>query len=117
LRFGKVRRASLGIEYFWKSDQGIGIAKTVDYGPAAAAGLRGLKVEKKYIRYGNHVVPRIEIDKSTADVIVAINDIPINSTDDLLEAMDTIEPGNQATLKILRDGSITSVSVTLGQEP
>ena len=117
LQFGKVRRASLGIEYFWKSDQGIGIAKTVDYGPAAAAGLRGLKVEKKYVRYGNHVVPRVEIDKSTADVIVAINVIPSNSTDDLLEAMDRFTPGNQANVKVLRDGSVVDVSVTLGQEP
>ena len=52
LQFGEVRRASLGIDLFWKAEQGLGVAKTTPNGPAARAGIRGLSVERKTSPHG-----------------------------------------------------------------
>jgi S1-C subfamily serine protease len=117
LRFGEVRRASLGIEFFWKTDRGgVGIARTADYGPAREAGLQGLKIRRKLVRIGNQVVPKIEIDESSADIILAVNGEAVNSTDALRDAIEKYEPGQQVTLRVLRQGSVVEVPVTLSLE-
>lgn len=116
LEFGEVRRASLGIDLFWKADQGLGVARTQDYGPAAAAGIRGLKVSRKLVRVGNRVFEQLQYDKDAADRIIGINDVPVNSTDDLQDALDRYKPGQQVNVQILRNGRPMSVPLTLGLE-
>jgi S1-C subfamily serine protease len=117
LKFGEVRRPSLGIEFFWKTERGgVGIARTADYGPARDAGLKGLRIRRKLVRVGNQIVPKIEIDESSADVILAVNGQEVNSTDGLRDAIEKYEPGQQVTLRILRQGSIVEVPITLGLE-
>ncbi len=114
LKFGEVRRASLGIELYWKSDQGLGVARTIENGPAARAGLRGLKVERKRVRVGPQIFETLQADKSAADQILAIEGKRITSTDDLQEVLDQYEPGQTVDLTVLRGGTTLSVPVTLG---
>lgn len=117
LKFGEVRRASLGVEFFWKVERGgVGIARTADYGPARDAGLKGLRIRRKLVRVGNQIVPKIEIDESSADIILAVNGQAVNSTDDLRAEVEKYEPGQQVVLSILRQGEVTEVSLTLGLE-
>lgn len=116
LEFGEVRRASLGIELFWKADRGIGVARAEEYGPAEQAGIRGLKVERKLVRVGNRVFEQLQYDKEAADRIVGIDGFAINSTDDLQEALDQCKPGQRVTVKILRQGRPIDVPLTLGLE-
>ncbi len=116
LQFGEVRRASLGIELFWNADQGLGVAKTTENGPAFRAGIRGLKVERKLVRIDGRIFETLQPDKSSADRILAVDGTPISSTDDLQEALDRFKPGETVNLRILRDGRELIVPVQLGLE-
>jgi S1-C subfamily serine protease len=114
IQFGEVRRASLGIDLFWKTDQGIGVARTQEYGPAYKAGIQGLKVERKVVRSGNRLFETIEADKSSADRILAIDGNGVNSTDDLLDVLDMFKPGQEVMVTVLRQGRKLQVPVRLG---
>ena len=116
LKFGEVRRASLGIDMFWKSEQGLGVARTEQNGPAFEAGIRGLKVTRKVVRVGNRLFEVEQPDKNSADRILAINNLQINSTDDLQEALDQFKPGDRVNVSILRQQQRLTVPVTLGRE-
>lgn len=114
IQFGEVRRASLGIDLFWKTKKGLGVAKTIENGPAARAGIRGLSVERQVFQSGGRIFERLQADKSSADRIFSINGKEVNSTDDLQEVMDAYKPGQTVNLTVLRGGQIITVPVTLG---
>ena len=116
LQFGQVRRASLGIELFWKSDEGLGVAKTTPNGPAERAGVRGLRMERKMVRMGNRLLEVVQADKASSDRLLAVNGIPVSTTDDLQETLDQFEPGQSVNLAILRNGRQLIVPVQLGLE-
>jgi 2-alkenal reductase len=90
-------------------DRGAYISKTIPNGPAEKAGLRGSSNE---IIYDDR---RIEIG---GDVIVAIDNVPVNSFDDILIyiALNTA-PGQQVILKIVRDGETQEIPVMLEPRP
>jgi serine protease Do len=52
----------------------------------------------------------------SGDVIVAFNDKPVTDANNLILAVSDCVPGSQATLKLIRDGSVKIVSVTLGEK-
>ena len=117
LQFGEVQRASLGIDFFWKSDSGgVGIAKVSEFGAARKAGLQGLAIRRKLFRIGNQIVPQTEIDESEADIILAVNDEPVNSTEELREVVEKYKPGDRVDLRLRRQNQLTTVQVTLGLE-
>ena len=117
LQFGEVQRASLGIDFFWKSDGGgVGIAKVSESGAARQAGLRGLAIRRKLYRIGNRIVPQTEIDESEADVILAVNDVAVNSTEELREVVESFKPGDRVNLRLRRQDQLATVQVTLGLE-
>jgi S1-C subfamily serine protease len=116
LRFGEVRRASLGIEIFWRADRGLGVVYVVDGGPAARAGIRGAKLERKIVRTRRGLEEAIEVDQAAADIILAIDGVAIASTDELQDLLDQLEPGRLVSLTILRDGAQVVVPLTLGRE-
>jgi S1-C subfamily serine protease len=68
--------------------------------PAAAAGLRAARLERREV-----VVP--------GDVIVALNDKPVASVARLQARLDDFNPGDKVRLGILRDGTRTNVDITL----
>ncbi len=77
--------------------------------PAAQAGLRG---SSKTIKLDGSEV------KIGGDVIVAIDDQPVRSMDDLIVYLvKKAHPGQKVTLTILRDGQERHVGVTLGERP
>jgi S1-C subfamily serine protease len=51
------------------------------------------------------------------DVIVAVDDEPVGSGDDLLSAVGTHAPGDEVTVTVERDGENAGVSVTLVRNP
>lgn len=116
MQFGEVRRATLGIDLFWKADRGIGVARVEQYGPAEQAGIRGLKVERKYVRRGGQIFERTTYLKESADRIVGINNFQIDSTDDLQDALDQCKPGQKVDVKIIRQGREVTVPMVLGLE-
>jgi S1-C subfamily serine protease len=79
---------------------GVFVLEVDPNGPAAAAGLRGARLER-----GTVVVP--------GDVIVAIGEKPVASVPRLQARLDDFNPGDKVRVGILRDGKRMTVDVTL----
>ncbi len=91
---GKVEHAYLGIATSNPaSGKGAQVAQVRTSTPAAAAGLRA------------------------GDVITAIDDAAIASSDALRTAIDAHRPGDTVKLTVVRSGQTTSIPVTLGTRP
>ena len=116
LLHGAVRRATLGIDLFWKTEQGLGVARTQPGGPAFNSGIKGLEVKRKVYRVGNRVIETIEADKASADRIIGIDGVEIKTTDDLQDVLDQHKPGEQVQVSVLRDGNLINIPITLGLE-
>jgi S1-C subfamily serine protease len=109
IRHGAIVRPSLGVAL--APDQlterlgldGVLVMRVDPGGPAARAGLRPTRRDLMgNVRLG--------------DVIVAIDDEPLKSTEDFFAALEEREPGDEVTLTVVRDGEPTSVPLTLGRE-
>lgn len=116
LEHGAVRRATLGIDLFWKAEQGLGVARTQQGGPASNGGIKGLEVMRKVVRVGNRVFETIEADKRSSDRIVGIDGVEIKTTDDLQDVLDQHKPGEQVDVSVLRGGKLINIPITLGLE-
>ena len=55
------------------------------------------------------------LDRSTADVIVALEGKPVKTGDDFLNILDTKKPGDTAVVRILRAGRPMDIPVRLGE--
>lgn len=85
------------------------VIEVVQGGPAAKAGLRG---SNKTVKLDG---ANVEIG---GDVIVAIDDQPVRSMDDLIVYLvKETRPGQKVTLTVLRDGQERRIEVTLGERP
>jgi S1-C subfamily serine protease len=84
---------------------GILIWKVVPDSPADGAGLQSSDTH-------------IELDGQEeiigGDIITAINDTPMATTDDFTGLLDELESGDEVTLDLLRDGEELEVTLTLG---
>ncbi|WP_396189502.1 S1C family serine protease, partial [Flavobacterium sp.] len=115
IEYGIIQRAVLGISFlerrpftqsqnntnnsdFAGVDQGIIILEVPKTSPAYNAGLRGV------------------VNGTLGDVLVGLNSIPVNNTNDLLAALDKYKPGDRVKLHVLRGVAKTRISldVTLG---
>jgi S1-C subfamily serine protease len=109
IRNGKVTRPGLGVAL--APDQlserigldGVLVMRVDPGGPAADAGLRPTERDLQ----GNITL---------GDVITAIDNQPVKSTEDYFSALEEHKPGDQVTLSIERDGQSRQVTVTLGEE-
>lgn len=81
--------------------KGVALVRIQRNGPAAKAGL------KAFSRGDGGIVQ--------GDVITAINDEPIETADDMLNALEKLNPGDTATLTLWRAGATRKVSVTLAE--
>ncbi|HEY8498958.1 MAG TPA: PDZ domain-containing protein, partial [Limnochordales bacterium] len=89
--------------------RGAYVVQVVANGPAAAAGLRG---SQRQTVVGSERLP------VGGDVIVAVDDTPIASFDDLLVYIARYtEVGQRLRVTLLRDGKRMQVEVTLGARP
>ncbi len=85
-------------------DYGVYVVEVVPGSPADRAGLQGAETTDS-----PHVIP------PGGDLIVAINDHPVYTFDDLISYLVTkVRPGDTVTLTIYRDGKKMDVEVTVG---
>ena len=88
--------------------RGVQVVSVQPGSPAAEAGLRA----------GTSTTDVAgETYASDGDVITALDGMPVRSADDFSAAIAQREPGDSVTLTVYRDGSSTSVEVTLGVRP
>jgi len=105
IRHGKVVRPGLGVQI--AADQlarklslkGVLIMEVQPGSSAEKAGLRGTDIRSQQRRLG--------------DVIVAINEQPIVSFDDLASTLEQFRVGDQVAVTVLRDGETKKFTVTL----
>lgn len=115
---GRVVHATLGISgrAIWPGlaealnlavDHGIMIEDVTPGGPAAQAGIRG----------GNRLVlAGLQQLRVGGDILVAINGQSLTDPNDLKVVLNRAEPGDMATLRIVRDGRKMDVRVKLGEQ-
>jgi S1-C subfamily serine protease len=111
---GRVIRPDIGITRVYQTEKGLVIATLAPGGPAERAGLRGFRTVRQQRRRGPFVYEETQIDRSAADLIVAIDGQRIRLADELLSAIDSRRPGDEVVLTVIREGRELNVSVVLG---
>ncbi|MCL4202695.1 MAG: trypsin-like peptidase domain-containing protein [Pirellulaceae bacterium] len=111
---GRVIRPDIGITRVYQTEEGLVIATLASGGPAERAGLRGFRLVRQQQRRGPFVYEETQIDRSYADLIVAVDGVRIRLADDLLSAIEAKRPGEQVVLSVIREGREIQVPVTLG---
>jgi S1-C subfamily serine protease len=108
IKNGKLERPGLGTQVF--NDQlarnlGVGkgalIYKVLPASPAARAGLRPTRRTR-------------DGDIRLGDIIIALDDKPVEKANDLFDLLEKYKIGDKVTLKIVRDDEEETVQVTLG---
>ncbi len=114
IRNGRVIRPDIGITRVYQIEEGLVIATLAAGGPAEQAGLRGFRLIRQQRRRGPFVYEETQIDRSNADLIIAIDGQRVRTADDLLSAIESKRPGDTVTLTVIREAREIQVPVTLG---
>ena len=112
IRDGRVVRPSLGVSAYIQTDNGLMVGQVVPDGPADLAGLRGVRVIRKRTYFGEQRT----VDYNYADTILAVEGKPVKNLDDLMSVVETMDPGQQARLTVLREGAAVPVVIRLGED-
>jgi S1-C subfamily serine protease len=111
---GRVIRPDVGITRVYQVERGLVIATLAPGGPAERAGLRGFRLVRQQQRRGPFVYEETQIDRSYADLIIAVDGERVRLADDLLSLIERKRPGEQVVLTVIREGRELQVPVVLG---
>lgn len=110
---GKVTRPDTGITRVVQSEAGLVVATMTPGGPAERAGLRGFRIVREQKRRGPFTYEERTIDRSQADMIVAVDGEKVVTADEFLGRIERHLPGEQATLTIIRGDRRVDIPLTL----
>jgi len=110
---GRIIRPDVGIAQVYQTERGLLIASLVPGGPAERAGLRGPRLVRRRKQQGPFVYDTQTIDRSAADLIVAVDGQPVKTGDDFLSAIEAKQPGDQVVVTVVREGQERQVPVRL----
>lgn len=113
---GKVVRPDAGIARVYQTDRGLLVATLAPDGPAERAGVRGFRVVRERRRQGPFIAEFERVDRTGADLIVAVAGQPVQTADDFLSAIDAKNPGDQVLITVEREGHRLDVPVALDAE-
>jgi S1-C subfamily serine protease len=116
IRDGRIVRAEIGIVRVYETERGLLIYALTPGGPAHQAGLQGPKVIRRKKRQGPFIYEYRTIDRSAADLIVAIDDKPVRTADELLTIIESKAPGDEVVVTVIRDGKQKRITVRLEAE-
>ncbi len=103
---GRVTRAGLGVQFLpdhvtaRSGVKGVAIYAVREGSPAAAAGLQGIGVSRRG-------------ERLFGDVITAVNQTPVSTTEELQALLDPRKPGDRITLTLSRAGQTRELTLTL----
>jgi S1-C subfamily serine protease len=110
---GRVIRPDAGITRVMQTEKGLLIATLTPGGPAEKAGLQGFKVVKQRRRQGPFSYETQSIDRSAADLIVAVDGQKVVTADDFLGIVEAKQPGQDVIVSVIRGGQEVRVPVRL----
>ncbi|GAA4432961.1 S1C family serine protease [Bremerella cremea] len=113
LENGRVIRPDIGITRVYQTEQGLMVATVAQGGPADRAGIKGFRLVREQIQRGPFIYEQNRLDRSEADTIVGIDNVPVQTADDLLSAIENNKPGETVVLSVLRKGKKVGVQVEL----
>jgi serine protease Do len=106
------------------------ISQVVEQEPQPYIGITGLDlspaIAQQYQLPADRGVLIVEVAPNTpaedagivpGDILIALNDAPIETVQELQRTLEEYQPGDEITLVVNRDGSETEVSITLGESP
>ena len=114
---------SEGVGFATPIDTVKGVADTLISGGKVQHAYLGIQVSDTTANGGakvNSVVSGSPADKAglqAGDVITAVGGTQISTADELTAAVNVYKPGDKATLKVNRNGTTKSISVTFGTRP
>ncbi|QDU29894.1 Serine protease Do-like HtrA [Anatilimnocola aggregata] len=110
---GKVTRPDTGITRVYQTDKGLVIATLATGGPAERAGLRGFRIVREQKRRGPFTYEERSIDRTSADMIVAVDGEKVVTADEFLGLIERHLPGEQAILTVVRSDRRIDVPIIL----
>jgi S1-C subfamily serine protease len=110
---GRVIRPDVGITRVMQTEKGLLIATLAAGGPAEKAGLQGFKVVKQRRRQGPFSYETQSIDRSAADLIVAVDGQKVVTADDFLGIVEARHPGEEVIITVIRGGRELRVPLRL----
>lgn len=113
---GKVIRPDAGIARVYQTDKGLLVAAVTPEGPSERAGMRGFKVVRERRRQGPFLAEFERVDRSGADLIVAVAGETVRTADDFLAAIESRNPGDQVLIAVEREGHRLELPVVLDAE-
>jgi S1-C subfamily serine protease len=111
---GKVIRPDAGISRVYQTEQGLLIVTLTPGGPAERAGLRGFRITRETKRRGPFTYEERRVDRSQADLVVAVDGEKVTTGDAFLAIVERHQPGERAIITVARDGQLVDVPVVLG---
>ena len=115
IEYGRAIRGTLGIDVFFNTEEGLGVGRVIDGGPASKAGLQGLERVRER-RPNGFTVTYLRPNPDKTDKIISIDGVNIESTDDYQAAMDSRKPGDVVDVVCERAGAQRTVKIRLGIE-
>lgn len=116
LKYGKVIRPDLGIIHTTPQRDGLRINVLAPDGPAAEAGLRGVRVVRRKVRQGRYLFEYETPDYDYADRIIGISGTKVETYSDLIRAIEGKNPGEKVIVEVIRNGEKNKVPVILGEQ-
>ncbi len=116
LERGKVIRPDAGITHVYPTERGLLVAAMAPGGPAEKAGLRGFRITNQRRRQGPIVYESRSLDRSTADLILAVDGEPVSTPGEFLSAIESRQPGEDVVITIEREGQQLRVPLRLAAE-
>jgi S1-C subfamily serine protease len=113
---GRVIRPDAGIARVFQSEAGLMVAAVVPEGPADRAGIKGFRVVRERRRQGPFVTEFERVDRTGADLIVAVDGQKVRTADDFLSAVESRNPGDKVLVRVSREGHELEVPLVLGAE-
>lgn len=113
---GRVVRPEAGISRVYQTEGGLLVAALVPDGPAERAGIRGFRIVRERRRQGPFVTEFERVDRSGADLIIAVGGESVKTADDFLSAIESKNPGDSVLISVTREGHRLDIPVMLGAE-
>jgi S1-C subfamily serine protease len=111
-----VIRPDSGITHVYPTERGLLVAAMAPGGPAETAGLRGFRITSQRRRQGPLVYESRSLDRSTADLILAVDGEPVSTPGEFLSAIESRQPGEEVVITIEREGQQLRVPLRLAAE-